>query len=296
MRRAPASTADSMQYHGTADRYTLGGATAVATLYANATTRDIEPGRDAAQRRRAAAARRPPSPTTWRGRSSTRARATRRGPARSAMAWRRSAPTICSSAARSPTGSTSTRSPIPQADEQQRLLANLITCMNADRMPLPRFWYFPRGEKAVVVMTGDDHANNGTAGRFDQYMADSPAGLQRRRLGVRARHVLHLPEHADHRRAGRRLRRAGLRDRAPTSARAAPTTPPPSLADDLHERSDAVRRELPQPRRAADQPHALHRLQRLRHASRRWRSPTASGSTPTTTTGRGRGCRTGPAS
>ena len=24
-------------------------------------------------------------------------------------------------------------------------------------MPLPRFWYFPRGEKAVVVMTGDDH-------------------------------------------------------------------------------------------------------------------------------------------
>ena len=55
---------------------------------------------------------------------------------------------------------------IPQADEQQRLLANLITEMNADRMPLPRFWYLPRGEKAAVVMTGDDHGNGGTAGQL----------------------------------------------------------------------------------------------------------------------------------
>ena len=65
---------------------------------------------------------------------------------------------------------------IPQADEQQRLLANLIVQMNLDRMPLPRFWYFPRGEKAVVIMTGDDHGNNGTAGRFDQFIAASPPG------------------------------------------------------------------------------------------------------------------------
>ena len=34
---------------------------------------------------------------------------------------------------------------IPQADEQQRLLANMITQMNLDKMPLPRFWYFPKG-------------------------------------------------------------------------------------------------------------------------------------------------------
>ena len=65
---------------------------------------------------------------------------------------------------------------IPQADEQQRLLANLIQDMNRDRKPLPRFWYLPRGEKAVVVMTGDDHANGGTGGRFDLYKAMSPAG------------------------------------------------------------------------------------------------------------------------
>ena len=65
---------------------------------------------------------------------------------------------------------------IPQADEQQRLLANLIETMNRHRKPLPRFWYFPRSLKAVLVGTGDDHASGGTAGRFDQYLAASPAG------------------------------------------------------------------------------------------------------------------------
>ena len=65
---------------------------------------------------------------------------------------------------------------IPQADEQQRLLIDLITEMNADRMPLPRFWYLPRGEKAAVVMTGDDHATGGTAGQFQGFQADSAAG------------------------------------------------------------------------------------------------------------------------
>ena len=65
---------------------------------------------------------------------------------------------------------------IPQADEQQRLLANLILHMNASRKPLPRFWYFPNGKKAVVIMSGDDHGNGGTGPRFDQFKAASPAG------------------------------------------------------------------------------------------------------------------------
>ena len=65
---------------------------------------------------------------------------------------------------------------IPQADEQQRWLANLILTMNTTRKPLPRFWYFPNGKKAVVVMTGDDHGNGGTGARFEQFKAASPAG------------------------------------------------------------------------------------------------------------------------
>lgn len=48
---------------------------------------------------------------------------------------------------------------IPQADEQQRLLANIITDVNKDRQPLPKFSYFPYNKKAVVVLAADDHAN-----------------------------------------------------------------------------------------------------------------------------------------
>src|SRR5262249_28458766 len=65
---------------------------------------------------------------------------------------------------------------IPQAHKQRRLLATLILQMTAHRKPLPRFWYLPRGLKAAVVMSGDDHALNGTAGRWDSYLAASTAG------------------------------------------------------------------------------------------------------------------------
>jgi len=54
--------------------------------------------------------------------------------------------------------------------------------MNLAKKPLPRFWYFPRGEKAVVIMTGDDHGfgyyggdGGGTAGRFELFKSMSPA-------------------------------------------------------------------------------------------------------------------------
>jgi hypothetical protein len=69
-----------------------------------------------------------------------------------------------------------TKVAIPQADEQQRLLANLVLHLNRARKPLPRFWYLPRGGKAALVMTGDDHANGGTVGRFNQYKALSAPG------------------------------------------------------------------------------------------------------------------------
>ncbi len=59
---------------------------------------------------------------------------------------------------------------IPQADEQQRLLSNIITQSILPKMPLPKFWFLPRKLKAAVVMTGDDHGSNGTTGRFDQYL------------------------------------------------------------------------------------------------------------------------------
>ncbi len=65
---------------------------------------------------------------------------------------------------------------IPQADEQQRLLANMIYSMNLDNKPLPRFWYFPRDEKAVVVMTMDEHGGGDLVTRLNRYNTLSPTG------------------------------------------------------------------------------------------------------------------------
>ena len=65
---------------------------------------------------------------------------------------------------------------IPQADELQHLLTNIILLSSLHRKPLPHLWLLPGDHKAVVIMTGDDHNNgsysgsSGTAGRFNQYI------------------------------------------------------------------------------------------------------------------------------
>ncbi|WP_426129445.1 Ig-like domain-containing protein [Pararhizobium sp. PWRC1-1] len=66
---------------------------------------------------------------------------------------------------------------IPVADEQQRLLVNLMSFMLEDKAPLPRLWYFPKGHKAVLVMAGDDHGtSSGTEDSFDHLKANEPKG------------------------------------------------------------------------------------------------------------------------
>jgi hypothetical protein len=72
-----------------------------------------------------------------------------------------------------------TKVDIPQADEQQRLLANVMTVSTRDALPLPRFWYLPRGEQAAIVMTADNHDTGSSATaatRLNQELAASPAG------------------------------------------------------------------------------------------------------------------------
>ena len=142
-----------IQYHGTADSYTLNGATAVATLYSTTTAATTNPA------------------VTLRsvGSNGGQAAAFTYDLARSVVYTRQGNPSWAGQERDGVSGirpddmfySTwlnTANVAIPQADEQQRLLANLITLMEADRMPLPRFWYLPRGEKAVVVMSGDDHS------------------------------------------------------------------------------------------------------------------------------------------
>jgi hypothetical protein len=173
-------TSATMQFHDTADRYVLAGARSVAALYSNATTATASPA------------------VTLRavGSAGGQAAAFTYDLARSVVWTRQGNPAWAGQErdnAIDPTSGDSTTSirpddlffpdyvnldkvTIPQADEQQRLLANLVTQMSADRIPLPRLWYFPRGYRAAVVMTGDDHGNDGTNGAFDNLRAASPAG------------------------------------------------------------------------------------------------------------------------
>jgi hypothetical protein len=165
-------TSDSMQFHGTADRRVPAGATTVATLYSDANT----PPSDAAVALRSV------------GPAGGQAAAFTYDLARSVVYTRQGNPdaageerddradVIRSDDLFFPDWLDFDKVAIPQADEQQRLLANLITQMSLDRMPLPRFWYLPRGEKAAVVMTGDDHGVGGTSGQFERFEAESPAG------------------------------------------------------------------------------------------------------------------------
>ena len=167
----------TMQFHGTADRYTLDSAASLATLYTDVATATTNPAvtlRSVGSNGGHAAAftfdlaqsivyMRQGNPA-WAGQD-------RDGfpPVRSDDLFYGAATNDMQ-----PDWIDFNRVIIPQADEQQRFLANLIVHMNFSRKPLPRFWYFPRGHEAVVVMTGDNHGYSGVAGRFDQYVALSP--------------------------------------------------------------------------------------------------------------------------
>jgi phosphodiesterase/alkaline phosphatase D-like protein len=170
---------ETIQFHGAADRYTLGSAAAVATLYLNATTPTANPavtlrtvgtngGRAAAftyDLAKSVVYTRQGNPA-WAGQE------------RDGVAPRRSDDLFFGAASSDPQPDWLDRGKIaiPQADEQQRLLVNLILYMNQGRTPVPRFWYLPFGKKAVIVMTGDDHGNGGTVGRFDDFIQRSPSG------------------------------------------------------------------------------------------------------------------------
>jgi len=169
----------TIQFHGEADLYTLNGATALATLYSDATNSTLDSN---------------PAVTIINvGSNSGQAAAFTYDLAKSIVYTRQGNPAwVDTNGDGSPgpvraddlfhhgTGFTDwvnlNKVAIPQADEQQRLLANMILSMNMDRTPLPRFWYFPRDEKAVVLLTSDDHASANVPARLEQYKAASTTG------------------------------------------------------------------------------------------------------------------------
>ncbi|MEQ1676155.1 MAG: N,N-dimethylformamidase beta subunit family domain-containing protein [Chitinophagaceae bacterium] len=170
---------ETIQFHGTADQYNLNGATAIATLYSDATTATTYPaitintvgangGKAVAFTYDLAISivlTRQGNPA-WAGQN----RDGQTGPERSDDMFFGNAPSDPQ-----PDWVDMNKVAIPQADEQQQLLTNIIIQSNLHRKPLPRFWFLPSGKKAAVVMTGDDHASGGTIGRFNQYLSLSGA-------------------------------------------------------------------------------------------------------------------------
>ena len=165
---------ETMQFHGAADLYTVNGSTPIATLYSGATTATSAP----AVTLRAVGLGQAAAFTYDLARSIVYTRQGNRawsGQERDGIDPIRSDDLFYGQASFDPETDwiDFNKVQIPQADEQQRLLTNLILQMNLRNKPLPRFWFLPSGFKAAVVMTGDDHANGGTAGRFDAYIAAS---------------------------------------------------------------------------------------------------------------------------
>ena len=165
----------TMQFHGTADLYTMqAGTTSLATLFSSSTTATVNPaitshpvgtlgGKAIAfayDLARSVVYTRQGNPA-WAGQS----RDGQAGPIRSDNLF-------------FPAYIDFAKIAIPQADEQQHLLSNIFSQGNLHRKPMPHLWFLPRGLKAAVVMTGDDHGTGNTVGRFNQYLTLGPNSAQ----------------------------------------------------------------------------------------------------------------------
>jgi hypothetical protein len=160
-------TASPLQFHGTADLYTLAGARAVATLTGGSpavSLRNVGAGHAAAftyDLARSIVYTRQGNPS-WAGQNRD---------------WNvvgdNPDPVVRSDDLFfggdpddvQPDWVDLSRVSIPQADEQQRLLANMVVQLSIT--PTPRFAYFPHGDKAVLALTGDDHGAGHTNDVFD---------------------------------------------------------------------------------------------------------------------------------
>jgi uncharacterized protein DUF4082 len=174
----------TIQFHGTADKYALSGAESLAELYLSATTASGKPavtiksvgsngGQAAAftyDLAKSVVYTRQGNPA-WAGQN----RETVDGITRSDDLFFGNA-----AGDSQPDWVDMNKVAIPQADEQQRLFTKLLASMQADKMPMPHLWYLPNGMNATVVMTADDHAladaGAQVRNRFERYRQQSNPG------------------------------------------------------------------------------------------------------------------------
>ena len=255
----------TMQFHGTADRYTLNGATAVATLYSNATTSTPNPA------------------VTMRsvGRQRRLGRGVHLRPCAIGRVY---------AAGQSRMGRHGTRR--PGADQERRLLLRGQggrRQARLDRFQQDRDSAGRRAAAAALERDAADHCGPEAAAallvlpahaqgrrRHDRRRPRQrrhgravrsihvvePAQLLAHRLDVYPRQLVHLPGHAAQCRGGHQLRPAGLRDRAAREYELR-RLHPGKHRQLLHHAAGAVCDAVSAGRLTDDAPHALHCLERL---------------------------------
>lgn len=182
--RAPGKgiTSTSIQFHGTATRYRAGAdATSVATLYSDPTTSAKIPAvtvRNADQLHGQVAA--------FTYDLATSVLYTRQGNPAWAGQERDGIPPIRPNDLFHGANNESDyldldKIGIPQADEQMRLLTNILEFFHKDSTPLPRFWYLPNGANVALLMAADDHGTeDGTKSAFEHMLELDPPGCEAR--------------------------------------------------------------------------------------------------------------------
>jgi hypothetical protein len=149
-------TTATLQIHGTSDRYTtLGGAVVIAQLYSDATTATAYPAVVSSADGHAVAFMYDLAHNVVYSRQGNPANANVDADGDTVI---RTIDLFQDSGGGAPWVDRD-RISIPQADEQQRLLARLVQLAITPTTPMPQLWYFPGTAKTVMVPTGDAHAN-----------------------------------------------------------------------------------------------------------------------------------------
>lgn len=141
-------TAETLQYHGTADKYNLAGGQSIATLYSNSVTSTGLPAvvmNDYGKGHTVAFLFNLPESIVY----------TRQGNYRDAGKEMDGIPGIRAMDLFTGGWVDVSRNGLNQADEEMRLLSHCIEKMSGYTKPLARLWYFPDSLKCLVVLNND---------------------------------------------------------------------------------------------------------------------------------------------
>ena len=159
-------TAESMQFHGTADKYSLKGGSRIASLFSDPKTNTGSPAivsNNFGKGHAVAFLYNLPKSIVY----------TRQGNPINAGVEKDGINGLRAMDLFTDGWVNTSKNTINQADEQMRLLSHCIEKMNSYTKPLPRLWYFPDNLKCLVTLTNDGEGQGETD--FEPQFADVDA-------------------------------------------------------------------------------------------------------------------------